>query len=128
MAVTLINVFMVEEGHEEEFLENWRKSADVFSQTPGFIETHLHRNTGVGNGTFKFINIARWKSAEAWRSTHAAYVPTEYSLAGVKGHPAIYESIVDLVQQGGEADLRDDTPRDSTLDFLTRVSASRDSE
>ena len=59
MPVTLINTFIVPEDRAEEFLTEWKKSCDRFSQTPGFIETHLHRNTGVGNGTFRFINIAR---------------------------------------------------------------------
>ena len=76
MAVTRLNVFIV---------ENWQRSADVFSRTPGFIEAHLHRNIGVGNGIFRFINTARWTSAEAWRSSHAAYPPTECAIEGVKG-------------------------------------------
>jgi len=105
LAVTLINTFIVQEGQEEEFLRNWRMSADHFSKTPGFIETHLHRNTGVGNGTFAFINIAKWTSAEAWRSTHDAYKPTEYKLEGVKGHPAIFEPIVDLYYHGEQPQL-----------------------
>lgn len=101
MAVTLLNVFIVPEDKEEEFLENWRKTAAHFQKTDGFIECHFHRNTGVGNGTFKFINIAKWESAEAWRSSHQDYPPTEYQIAGVKGHPAIFESIVDLYHGQG---------------------------
>lgn len=103
MAVTLINAFMVPDHLEEEFLASWRRSSDVFSKTSGFIETHLHRNTGVGNGTFRYINIARWESADAWHSSHAAYPPTEYAIEGVKGHPAIYECVVDQYQHGGQA-------------------------
>ena len=102
MAVTLINVFMVPADKEAEFLENWNKTSKVFSEKPqsGFIETHLHKNTGVGNQTFAFINIARWESADHWKSSHDAYTPTEYSIPGVKGHPAIFESIVDLIGAG----------------------------
>ena len=103
MAVTLINTFIVPEDKEAEFLQNWKVTSSVFAGRPGFIETHLHRNTGVGNGTFRFINIARWESAEAWRSNHADYKPGEYSIPGVKGHPAIYESIVDLYNDDREA-------------------------
>ena len=113
MAVTLLNVFIVPKHLEAEFLVQWQKSCDTFSRMPGFIETHLHRNTGVGNGTFQFINIARWDSAEAWHSSHAAFPPTEYAIEGVKGHPAIYECIVDAVYQGdkpvdGKAELSGD--------------------
>lgn len=99
MAVTLINVFTVSEEQEESFLKTWREAADKYSHTPGFIETHLHRNTGVGDRTFKFINIARWESAEAWRSTLADYHPGEDDSSGFKGHPAIYESIIDVQHQ-----------------------------
>ena len=105
MSVTLINTFIVPAGQEEEFLRHWGMTSDRFSKTPGFIEAHLHRNTGVGNGTFSFINIAKWTSAEAWRSTHDDYKPTEYSLEGVKGHPAIFEPIVDLYYQGEQPQL-----------------------
>jgi heme-degrading monooxygenase HmoA len=98
MAVTLINVFNVPSEREDEFLGHWRQTASFFRDAPGsgFIETHLHKNTGIGNPTFTFINIARWQSGEHWKRSHDAYVPKEYSVPGVKGHPAIFESIVDL--------------------------------
>ncbi len=102
MPVKLLNAFIVPEDQEEAFLQNWKTTADFFSRDPGFIETHLHRNTGVGNGTFRFINIATWESAEAWRSTHDAYQPGEYKLPGVKGHAAIFEPIVDIYRQAKE--------------------------
>ena len=100
MPATLINAFIVPADKEEEFLARWRETTTVFSRTPGFIEAHLHKNTGVGNGTFSFINIAKWQSAEAWQSTHATYTPREYAIPGVKPHPAIYEPIIDFYQQG----------------------------
>ena len=99
MPVTLINAFIVPDDQEEAFLENWNETTAVFKKDPGFIEAHLHRNTGVGNGTFRFINIARWASAEAWRSTHDAYQPGEYRLPGVKGHAAIFEPIIDVMHE-----------------------------
>jgi len=96
MAVILINTFIIPDGAEDEFLRHWRQTTEHFKKQPGFIETHLHRNTGVGNGTFKFINYAKWESAEAWKSNHDLYQPTEYSVPGVKGHPAIFEVIIDV--------------------------------
>ncbi len=102
MPVTLLNVFIVPEGKEEEFLTEWQKTAAHFSHTKGFLEAHLHRNTGKGNTTFSFINIAKWESPEAWYNSHEDYKPTEYNIAGVKGHPAIFEPIVDLEYQGSE--------------------------
>ncbi len=100
MTVTLINAFVVPPEREDEFLANWRKTTDVFSHKQGFVETHLHRNTGVGNATFLYINVAQWESAEAWDRIHAEYKPTEDDIPGVVGHPAIFESVVDVRYQG----------------------------
>ena len=103
MAVTLLNVFIVPEDKHDEFLENWKKTAKHFAgSNAGFVETHLHRNIGVGNGRFSFINIARWESAEAWRESHGAYRPTEYDIPGVEGHPAIFEDVVNLERGKGD--------------------------
>ena len=96
VAVTLINVFNVPAEGQAEFLAHWRRTTEVFKTRKGFLETHLHRNTGVGNGTFQFINIARWTSAEDWKGNHDDYRPTEYGVPGVKGHPAIFETIVNV--------------------------------
>ncbi len=108
MAVTLLNAFIVPEDQEAEFLKRWKTTSAYFSGKQGFIETHLHRNTGVGNGAFRFINIARWESAEAWRSTHDDYKPTENDIPGVKGHPAIFECIVDMVNEDAVKALKDE--------------------
>ncbi len=96
MAVTLINVFNVPPVREAEFLEHWKQTTEVFKKKAGFIETHLHRNAGVGNQTFQFINIARWTSAEAWKSNHDDYKPTEYGVEGVRGHPAIFQTLINV--------------------------------
>lgn len=93
---TLINVFNVPAEKVDEFLDNWRRTSAVFQKGDGLIEAHLHRNAGVGNQTFQFINIARWTSAEAWRVAHEEYPPTEYHIPGVVGHPAIYAPIADI--------------------------------
>lgn len=104
MAVTLINTFIVPKEQEEEFLRRWKITSAHFQQTDGFIETHLHKNTGAGNATFSFINIAKWQSAAAWKSTHRDYVPGDYSIPGVKGHPSIFECVVDLVNDKKRAE------------------------
>ncbi len=105
MAVILINTFIVPDEQQDEFLRRWKETTEHFRNRPGFLETHLHRNTGVGNGTFKFVNYAKWESADAWRSNHDEYKPREYELPGVKGHPAIYEIIVDVVSAVRGAEL-----------------------
>lgn len=100
MVVTLINAFTVPPEREQEFIENWKRTTDVFSRRKGFIDTNLHRNTGVGSGAFLYVNIARWESTEAWDRTHGDYRPTEDDIPGVVGHPAIYESVITARYQG----------------------------
>ncbi|MBC8082086.1 MAG: antibiotic biosynthesis monooxygenase [Hymenobacter sp.] len=96
--VTLLNAFVVPVDKEEEFLKEWKHTTQVFADKPGsgFVETHLHRNSGVGNDAFRFINIATWESAAHWEATHDEYKPGEDSIPGVEGHPAIYASIIDV--------------------------------
>lgn len=107
MAVTLMNVFNVPAEQQDAFLAEWRRTTEVFRRKPGFIETHLHRNTGVGNQTFQFINVARWESAEAWRGNHSDYKPTEYDVPGVKGHPAIFQTLINVYADGHPLEGRD---------------------
>lgn len=94
MPVTLINPFTVPEDQEAAFLERWRRTLEAFSRMPGFIEARLHRNTGGGDPTFRFVNVALWESAEALRAAAEAYRPTEADLPGVEAHPGIFESVV----------------------------------
>jgi heme-degrading monooxygenase HmoA len=94
MPVQLINPFVVPADKEEEFLQAWEETTQVFSANPGFIETYLHKNVGVGDGTFQYINVATWESAEAWNSTHGDYKPREESIPGVEHHPGIFEEVI----------------------------------
>lgn len=94
MPVTLINVFKLPEGQRDEFLRRWTETTQVYARTEGFIETHLHENTGIGNPTFQFINIALWASNEAFIRAHKDYVPGEESIAGISFHPAIFDEVV----------------------------------
>lgn len=82
MTVKLINVFQVPPEQEEEFLARWQETTAVYARTDGFIETHLHRNAGVGNPAFRFVNIALWASAEAFVNAYKEYVPGEEGIPG----------------------------------------------
>ena len=94
MAAKLINVFHVPEDQVDEFLRRWNETMQVYAHSAGFLETHLHRNSGVGNQTFNFINIALWASTEAFEQAHRDYVPGEESIPGIAFHPAVYEEVV----------------------------------
>lgn len=92
MEATLINVFIVPADRETEFLEHWERTSAVFRTGGALLEAHLHRNTDAGDSTFRYVNVARWTSAQAWRAAHDAYPPTEYGIPGVKGHPSIFQA------------------------------------
>ena len=64
--VTLINVFAVSPGKEEEFIRLWNETAHLMRQKPGFMDTKLHRSLSAG-AQFAFINVAHWESQEAWQ-------------------------------------------------------------
>jgi heme-degrading monooxygenase HmoA len=96
MEATLINVFIVPDELEEEFLKRWTQTSAHYRSGGALIEAHLHRNSGLGNNTFRYINVARWTSADAWREAHQDYVPGEYGIEGVVGHPSIYEAVADI--------------------------------
>ena len=94
MPVALINPFVVPVDKEEEFLRAWNETTRVFSSTPGFIETHLHKNTGVEHGRIHNIKKTLWESAEAWNSTHGSYKPGEESIPGVEHYPGIFQEVI----------------------------------
>ena len=94
MPITLINTFKVPAEQEEEFLKRWTETTKIYARTAGFLKTHLHRNTGIGNQTFQFINIALWASSEAFIQAHKDYVPGEESIPGIEFHPALFEEII----------------------------------
>lgn len=86
--VVLINSFSVPEGMEEQFLENWNKTAQQMKNQPGFIETKLHRSLD-GKARFKFINVALWESPEAYQAGLSNVEIFEKQLP-VEANPALY--------------------------------------
>ena len=94
MTIKMINVFAVPDPQVDEFLKRWNETTQVYARTSGFIETHLHRNAGVGNQTFNFINIALWASNEAFVQAHRDFIPGEESIPGISFHPAVFEEMI----------------------------------
>ena len=60
---------------------------------PGFGGTNLHINTGVGDQTYRFVNLAAWESAEAWRAALPKILEGVGGLGGAIPKAALYESI-----------------------------------
>ena len=87
------NIYIVPADQKAAFLQSWQRTSEAYSRADGFIETYLYRNAGFGDATFQFIGISYWSSAEAAERVRNAYPPGEERLAGVQGHPAIFEAV-----------------------------------
>lgn len=58
MPVTLVDVFKLAQDQRDQFLRRWTETTQAYARTEGFLETHLHENTGIGNPAFQFVNVA----------------------------------------------------------------------
>ena len=84
MAVTLINSFKVPLDQEEAFLSGWRKTSAALVSKVGFLEAHLHRNTGKSGQEFLYVNVALWETAEDLINADPKSVSDADSLPGVQ--------------------------------------------
>ncbi|MGH1482602.1 MAG: antibiotic biosynthesis monooxygenase family protein [Geminicoccales bacterium] len=66
--VVLINVFTLDEGDEQAFLEVWQDDAAFMKRQPGFISTQLYR--AIGDSP-TYVNHAVWDSTAAFRAAFA---------------------------------------------------------
>jgi heme oxygenase (mycobilin-producing) len=66
MSVTLINIFEVPTGDEDEFIAAWEKTRDYLKTFPAHIETALHRS--LHDTQFRFVNIAHWTSEDEFNA------------------------------------------------------------
>jgi heme-degrading monooxygenase HmoA len=91
-AVVLINPFEVPAGADEEFIASWEAAPDYLRGQPGYLHTRLHRSI-LPDADFRFVNIAEWESAEAFR---AAVESRGFQQAGrppYPAHPALYRVV-----------------------------------
>ena len=95
MPVTLINPFEVAAAQEAAFVESWKRTAAVFAEKPGYLDTRLHQSIDAA-ARFRFVNVAHWSSAEAWAEAMKAFPPQEGGVPGIKANPALYTPV-----QGG---------------------------
>ena len=94
MSVTLVNLFTVPPEEEANFVARFKIMADRCEGLPGFVRTELHRNAGVGDPSYAFVNIAVWESAEAWREGLPIILQSAGGLGtGVIPKPALYEPV-----------------------------------
>jgi len=66
VSVTLIDIFEVPEGDDDEFIAAWEKTRDYLMTLPAHIETALHQS--LHDGRFRFVNIANWASEDEFNA------------------------------------------------------------
>lgn len=92
MAVTLINVFTVPNGKEDEFVKWWEDVKANITKQQGFISGKFHKSIKA-DSRFKFINVAIWENEDVyWKAYEKSVTPMKKKLAqlGVEQTPALY--------------------------------------
>jgi heme oxygenase (mycobilin-producing) len=64
--VILINAFEVPDGEDRAFLEGWERARDFLGAQEGYLSSRLHRSITPA-ADFRFVNVARWLSPQAFR-------------------------------------------------------------
>jgi heme oxygenase (mycobilin-producing) len=65
--VILINAFEVPAQADDRFVEGWERARDFLSTQAGYVSSSLHRSISP-DADFRFVNIARWESIEAFQA------------------------------------------------------------
>jgi heme oxygenase (mycobilin-producing) len=90
-AVALINLFEVPAEADESFIAGWERARDFLASREGFSTTALHRALRE-DARFRFVNVARVDSPDAWRKAIA-----DPSFPGRQmpftAHPGLYEVV-----------------------------------
>jgi heme-degrading monooxygenase HmoA len=97
MAVTLINVFSVPRGKEDELVEWWHDAKASITKQPGFISGKFHRSIKP-DSKFNFINVAIWENEDVyWKAYEQRITPMKSKLQqlGVEMVPALYHVILE---------------------------------
>lgn len=70
--VVLLNVFTLDKGDEQRFLNVWQDDAAFMKRQPGFISTQLHRAIGESP---TYLNYAVWQTIADFRTafTHPEF-------------------------------------------------------
>jgi heme-degrading monooxygenase HmoA len=91
---TAIVSYKVGAEDADAFLEAWHKANDHLKKQPGHVSTTLHRAVSA-NPSFRFVNVARWKSADAFRQ--ATQTPDFQAASGrLEAYPifaSVYEDL-----------------------------------
>jgi heme-degrading monooxygenase HmoA len=91
MTVVLINAFEVPVGQDEAFLAGWDKARDFLRTQEGYLSTRLHRSIAP-NADFRYVNVALWESADAFRAATAQPGFREANIP-FKFHASLYDVV-----------------------------------
>lgn len=114
-SVTLINIFEVPAGDENEFIIAWKKTRDYLMTLPAHIETAVHQS--LNDARFRFVNIAQWASEEEFNAAIGSQ--------GVPGS-GIRAALADVSRalSGGPHWLSDQSPAPQTWQRSSSCSVS----
>jgi len=68
-AVTLVNCFEIPAGRDDEFFSLWEQVNNYMRQKKGYLGHKLHRSLAP-DARFRFVNVARWASAQEFQAAH----------------------------------------------------------
>jgi heme-degrading monooxygenase HmoA len=91
-AVVLINPFSVPAASDADFLRRWEAARDALREQPGYLSTRLYRSL-TPEAEFRFVNVARWESAQAFRSATEAPAFLAAGRMPYQSSPALYRVI-----------------------------------
>ena len=92
MPVTLINVFSVPKGKEDEFVQWWQDVKANITAQQGFISGKFHKSLKP-DSKFNFINVAMWENEDLyWKAYEKSVTPMQAKLEhlGIEMVPALY--------------------------------------
>jgi heme-degrading monooxygenase HmoA len=64
--VVLINAFEVPAGEDDLLVRGWERARDFLRTQVGYVSSQLQRSITPA-ADFRFVNVAVWESAEAFR-------------------------------------------------------------
>ena len=96
-SITTIVRFEMPEENTERFFSLWQKIRDEVVRQPGIIGGFLHRGVDE-DAPFRFINVARWESAEALESGLGTVAETLQREQGIAVREAYEEPGVKMTQ------------------------------
>ena len=91
---TAIVSYKVNVEDVDAFLEAWHMANDHLKKQPGHLTTTLHRAVSA-NPPFRFVNVATWKTADAFRK--ATQSPAFQEASGRLGAYPLFASVYDTV-------------------------------